>query len=154
KQVQQYLAQGDDKEKVFENLYMEYQDVSVPLSQRIHPRTLDSMLRVELMNRSIFSDFEYRVSPAECDSLIFTRASLNSEFLPSNTYRTRLFPKDMVRDPGMLTITFPDKNTVILSSMTAMMSLSGGLLLVLIFCFAYTIHSILRQKKISEMKTD
>jgi two-component system phosphate regulon sensor histidine kinase PhoR len=35
-----------------------------------------------------------------------------------------------------------------------MMGLSGGLLLVLIFSFGYTIHSILMQKKISEMKTD
>jgi two-component system phosphate regulon sensor histidine kinase PhoR len=57
-------------------------------------------------------------------------------------------------DSGMLTITFPDKNNIILSNLTAMMSLSGGLLLILIFCFGYTIHSILMQKKLSEMKTD
>jgi two-component system, OmpR family, phosphate regulon sensor histidine kinase PhoR len=60
----------------------------------------------------------------------------------------------MIRDSGMLTITFPDKNNVILSNLTVMMGLSGGLLLVLIFSFGYTIHSILMQKKISEMKTD
>jgi two-component system, OmpR family, phosphate regulon sensor histidine kinase PhoR len=34
------------------------------------------------------------------------------------------------------------------------MGITGGLLLVLIFCFSYTIFSILKQKKISEMKTD
>jgi two-component system phosphate regulon sensor histidine kinase PhoR len=34
------------------------------------------------------------------------------------------------------------------------MGLSGGLLLILILSFGYTIHSILMQKKISEMKTD
>jgi two-component system phosphate regulon sensor histidine kinase PhoR len=60
----------------------------------------------------------------------------------------------MIRDSGMLTITFPDKNAIILSNMTAMMGLSGGLLLILILSFGYTIHSILMQKKISEMKTD
>ena len=38
--------------------------------------------------------------------------------------------------------------------MWATMASSAGLLLVLIFIFAYTIYAILRQKKISEMKTD
>ena len=38
--------------------------------------------------------------------------------------------------------------------MTASMATSGALLLVLIVCFGYTIFSILRQKKISEMKMD
>jgi two-component system phosphate regulon sensor histidine kinase PhoR len=38
--------------------------------------------------------------------------------------------------------------------MIATMATSGGLLLVLVFCFGYTIFSILRQKKISEMKMD
>jgi len=34
------------------------------------------------------------------------------------------------------------------------MATTGGLLLVLVFCFGYTLFSIIRQKKISEMKTD
>jgi two-component system phosphate regulon sensor histidine kinase PhoR len=38
--------------------------------------------------------------------------------------------------------------------MTATMGTTGGLLIVLIFCFGYTIFSILKQKKVSEMKID
>ena len=38
--------------------------------------------------------------------------------------------------------------------MTASLATTGGLLLVLIFCFGYTIFSILKQKKVAEMKTD
>jgi two-component system, OmpR family, phosphate regulon sensor histidine kinase PhoR len=153
--VKQYFAEGkDNKEEVFKDLYQEYREVNTPLNKRVHPQTLDSMLRVELRNLSIFSEYEYKVTSAKRDSLIFSRASNNSEFLPANSYETPLFPKDMIRDSGMLTITFPDKNNVILSNLTVMMGLSGGLLLVLIFSFGYTIHSILMQKKISEMKTD
>ncbi|MEJ7779105.1 MAG: HAMP domain-containing sensor histidine kinase [Daejeonella sp.] len=152
--VKDYLASENEKEDVFKDLYTEYQNVHVPLHQRIHPQTLDSMLRMELRNRSILSDYEFKVTSAKRDSLIFTRASNQTKFLPYNSYETPLFPKDIIMDAGMLTITFPDKNTIILSNLTAMMSLSGGLLLILIFCFGYTIHSILMQKKISEMKTD
>lgn len=155
RKVKEYFDAGkENKEDVFKDLYKEYREVNVPLNKRIHPQTLDSMLRAELHNLSIFSDYEYKVTSAKRDSLIFIRASNRTEFLSYNSYETPLFPKDMIRDAGMLTITFPDKNNIILSNLTAMMGLSGGLLLILIFCFGYTIHSILRQKKISEMKTD
>jgi len=153
--VEKFFAAGkNDKEEVFKDLYQEYSEVNVPLSRRVHPQTLDSMLRAELRSLSIFSDFDFKVSSAKRDTVIFLRASTKSGFLPSNSYETPLFPKDMIRDSGMLTINFPNKNNIILSNLTAMMGLSGALLLVLIFSFGYTIHSILMQKKISEMKTD
>ena len=152
--VQELIAAETKKGDVFKDLFEEYGKVSLPLSKRIHPQTLDSMLRTELFNRSINSDFEFKVTSAERDSLIFRRASNQTKFLPYNSYEIPLFPKEIIMDSGMLTITFPDKNTVILANLTAMMSLSGGLLLILIFCFGYTIHTILLQKKLSEMKTD
>lgn len=153
--VKQYFAEEKKKkEDLFKDLYQEYKEVDIPLNQRVHPQTLDSMLRSELRNLAILSNYEFKVTSSVRDSLIFTRASNQTKFLSYNSYETPLFPKDMIRDSGMLTITFPDKNSIILSNMTAMMGLSGGLLLVIIFSFAYTIHSILKQKKISEMKTD
>ncbi len=153
-QVQELFKAETRKGDVFKNLAEEYGKMSLPLNKRIHPQTLDSMLRTELINRSINSDYEYKVTSAKRDSLIFLRASNQTKFLPYNSYEIPLFPKDIIMDSGMLTITFPEKNTIILANLTAMMSLSGGLLLVLIFCFGYTIHTILMQKKLSEMKTD
>lgn len=147
-------AEKKQNKDLFEDLATEYQQVFVPLHKRVHPSILDSMLRHELSNQAINSYFEYKVTSAKRDSLIFTRTSSNTPFLPNNTYQTALFPKDMIRDAGLLTITFPEKNNIILANLTAMMGLSGGLLLILLFCFGYTIHSILQQKKLSEMKTD
>ena len=154
KKVKEYFDAEKENRDLFEDLATEYQQVYMPLNKRVHPLILDSMLRNELQNQSINSYFEYKVTSARRDSLIFTRASTNSPFLPFNTYQTALFPKDMIRDTGLLTITFPEKNNIILANLTAMMGLSGGLLLILLFCFGYTIHSILQQKKLSEMKTD
>ena len=154
KRVKAYFEEKKENKDVFKDLYTEYQQVSVPLSQRIHPLILDSMLRNELLNKAISSNFEYKVTSAKRDSLIFKSASNQTKFLPFNSYETPLFPKDMIRDAGLLTVTFPDKSNIILSNLTAMMGLSGGLLLILLFCFGYTLHSILKQKKLSEMKTD
>lgn len=143
------------KKAVFEDLEKELSEVNVPLKRRIHFGYLDSMLQSELRNAGINIDYKFQVASARNDDmLIFRSASMEVEFEPENTYRTVLFPDDMVRDAGMLMLTFPDKNSMILSNMGIMMGSSGALLLILLFCFGFTIHSIIRQKKISEMKTD
>jgi two-component system phosphate regulon sensor histidine kinase PhoR len=98
------------------------------------------------------------VSTFSSDSLIFSSASYASGskdvFKDANTYQVPIFSKEVINDPGRIKISFPEKNSLILTKMGATMATSGALLLVLILCFGYTIFSILRQKKISEMKMD
>ncbi len=146
---------SENKKVVFEDLETELNEVNVPLKKRINPLYLDSMLRAEFQNAGINSYYAYQVASARHDgALIFRNAAMTVDFEPENTYRTVLFPNDMIRDAGMLMVTFPNKNSVILSNMGFMMSSSAALLLILLFCFGFTIHLIIRQKKISEMKTD
>ncbi|MBC7912985.1 MAG: HAMP domain-containing histidine kinase [Pyrinomonadaceae bacterium] len=148
-------VQTERKRAVFEDLEQELKGVNVPLRNRINPLYLDSMLQAEFQNSGITIDYDRKVTSARNDDvLIFRNASMGAEFEPDNTYKTVLFPNDMIRDAGMLMVTFPHKNSVILSNMGFMMGSSGALLLILVFCFGFTIHSIIRQKKISEMKTD
>ena len=143
---------------VMENLAEEYKKADQPLKNRINTLWLDSLLRFELANKGITLPFSYEVSTTNNDSLIFSKAydmmGQKPVFNVSETYRTPIFTQDVINDPGRLQVYFPDKNSHIINTMTYMLSISGGLLLVLIFCFGYTIFSILRQKKISEMKTD
>ncbi|HEX8377264.1 MAG TPA: HAMP domain-containing sensor histidine kinase [Pedobacter sp.] len=146
---------SEKKKAVFEDLETELNEVNVPLKKRINPLYLDSMLRAEFQNAGINSYYAYQVASArKFGALIFRNASMAVDFEPENTYRTVLFPNDMIRDAGMLMVTFPNKNSVILSNMGFMMGSSAALLLIVLFCFGFTIHLIIRQKKISEMKTD
>jgi two-component system phosphate regulon sensor histidine kinase PhoR len=116
------------------------------------------LLRFELQNKGIFLPFSYEITNASNDSLIYSNAQNISDenpvFLKASSYQTPIFTKEVVNDPGMIKISFPEKNRLILNRMTATMGISGGLLLVLILCFTYTIFLIFRQKKISEMKTE
>lgn len=144
------------KPGVFANLEREYQSADVPLSERINPIILDTLLRVEFHNQGIDLPFRYDVATANNDSLIFSNASNKGDkpiFIDANTYQRSIF-NSAVNDPGKIQVSFPQKNSVILNRMAATMATTGGLLFVLIFCFGYTIYSILKQKKISEMKTD
>jgi two-component system phosphate regulon sensor histidine kinase PhoR len=152
----QNLSSG--KTTVIENLAEEYRKTGEPLNKRVNPFWIDSLLRFELHNKGIYQPFSYEVTTANSDSLIFSSATDNEGkkpvFIAANTYQTPIFSKDVINDPGKIKLAFPQKNSWILRNMTATVGTSGGLLLVLIFCFAYTIFSILKQKKISEMKID
>jgi two-component system phosphate regulon sensor histidine kinase PhoR len=146
------------KMDVMEKLAEEYQKADEPLGTRINQLEIDSLLRFELQNKNISLPFNYEITTASHDSLIFSNAQNFGDekpyFMMASSYQTPIFAKEVVNDPGMLKIYFPEKNRLILNRMTAIMGISGGLLLVLILCFAYTILLIFRQKKISEMKTE
>jgi len=143
---------------VIENLADEYQKSNVPLDKRLSPFWIDSLLRFELHNKGIFLPYNYSVSTFNSDSVLFSSAVYSGDkgvdIIPANTYQMPIFSKEVINDPGKIQITFPQKNSLILAKMTATMATSGGLLLVLVLCFGYTIFSILKQKKIAEMKMD
>ncbi|TCD11662.1 HAMP domain-containing histidine kinase [Pedobacter frigidisoli] len=140
---------------VVEDVSKELQEVNVPIYKRIDLNSLGNILKQELLANNINLKPAYRVSLAKKDSTIYTNVSnIQGEFLPENTYKTPLFGNDLFRDPGMLIVSFPNKNSAILSNLSATLASSGGLLLVLVFIFSYTLYTIVKQKKISEMKTD
>ena len=151
------IKHDPQRQSVIQNLAEEYQHAGKPLNKRIDSVWIDSVLRLELRNKGIALPFSYEVTTANNDSLIFSRALNTGEkpvYLPASTYETAIFGKEIINDPGKIRITFPEKSSFLLSRLTYTMATSGGLMIVLILCFAYTIYMILRQKKISEMKTD
>ena len=146
------------KMNVMENLAEEYQKADEPLNKRIDQLVIDSLLRFELHTNGIDLPFKYEITNASNDSLIYSNAvnfdDNKPSFIPADTYQTPVFTKEVVNDPGMIKISFPEKNRLILNRVTATMGISGGLMLVLISSFTYIILLIFRQKKISEMKTE
>ena len=147
-----------NKSTVIENLAEEYGKFGEPLTMRLDPLWIDTLLRLELHNKGINLGFSYEVTTANNDSLIFSKANditgAKPAFDDAPVYETKIFSKDVINDPGLIRLAFPQKNSHIYHQMTATMATTGGLLIVLVFCFGYTIFSILKQKKVSEMKND
>ncbi|RCH54504.1 sensor histidine kinase [Mucilaginibacter hurinus] len=145
------------KATVIENLAEEYQKSGEPLTKRVNRFWIDSLLRFELHNKGIYLPFSYEVLTAFGDSLIFSNALNMHEkptFIEAGTYQIPIFGNEVINDPGKIKIFFPEKNSLILGRMGASMATTAGLLAVLIFCFGYTIFSIIKQKKVAEMKID
>jgi two-component system, OmpR family, phosphate regulon sensor histidine kinase PhoR len=76
-----------------------------------------------------------------------------NEFLKS-PYKVRLFPDNIIKKDLILSVVFPERTNYVLGSMTWIL---GGSLLFSLFIFstfALSLYFIIRQKKISEMKSD
>lgn len=146
----------DGSVSVFQAAAKEMADKDVPLADRIPSRDkLDTLIKRELLNKGINLDYDFWVKLTKKDSVLYKNVShIAEDILPKNTYGFTLFNKDIIRDPGILFVYFPQKNSLLLDNIFATMASSAALLLVLIFIFTYTIYAIIRQKKLSEMKTD
>jgi two-component system phosphate regulon sensor histidine kinase PhoR len=82
----------------------------------------------------------------------FKKASKN-EFLKS-PYKVSLFPDNIIKRDVLLSVVFPERTNYVMGSMTWIL---GGSLLFSLFIFstfALSLYFIIRQKKISEMKSD
>ncbi|MGK6350648.1 ATP-binding protein [Parapedobacter sp. DT-150] len=125
-----------------------------PLSERIDIAYIKEELQKELVNRDINSVFNLEIKDKNSTLYAFAAFSQAETPSPRSLYTTELFRSDNERSSGRLSVYFPNKEHILLGNVTVMLFSSVSLLLVLIGCFAYTIFTMLRQKKISEMKTD
>src|SRR5205823_2146830 len=65
-----------------------------------------------------------------------------------------LTPENVFIQPKYLSVFFPHEKNYILRTMWLMLTLSGALILLIIFSFYFTISTINRQKKLSDVKND
>nr|WP_199156704.1 HAMP domain-containing sensor histidine kinase [Pedobacter sp. ASV2] len=143
------------RSSIVEDVSKELQERDIPIYKRVKFTDLDAILKQELLNHGIDQRYDMQVKLAQKDSVLYLQASNSANiFLPKNTYKIPLFGSDLFRDPGLLMLSFPNKNSAIISNLSATLASSVGLLLVLVFIFSYTLYAILKQKKVSEMKTD
>jgi two-component system phosphate regulon sensor histidine kinase PhoR len=83
---------------------------------------------------------------------LFKKSGKN-DFLRSN-YMVQLFPDNIIRQNLLVSVIFPERTNYVLGSMAWL--LGGSLLfsLIILATFALSLFFIIRQKKISEMKSD
>lgn len=152
---------GGKSAALIEDFAVTYDMTNKPIRDRVDIDYLEKEMEYELMTRGIFSTFGLEVS--DKNDVIFSMTAkskdINFKDFDKNNpeaaiYSVPLFREDLQQSGTTLTLYFPNKQSQIMSSQLGSMVLSITLVLIIIGCFAYTIYIILRQKKMSEMKTD
>ncbi len=127
---------------------------SFQVSDRERLASLDSILNLELHSQGIKTPFEYGIYNPLHHQLVQEKTGQHSSELLQSPFAFHLFPNDIFINPEYLLLYFPGQQSYILSQMTVMMGTSMVLILVIISSFAFTIITVIRQKKLSVMKND
>ena len=116
-------------------------------------KEIEYALKQSLSYAGIQTPFEYAIiRGGKVQEGTFEKSDKN-DFLKSN-YRVRLFPDNIIRQDLILSVIFPERANYVLGSMALIL---GGSLLFSLFIlatFALSLYFIIRQKKVSEMKSD
>lgn len=125
-----------------------------PIEQRIDTRILDSLIQTELAARGIDTDFDYGVFNTVNRQMVLQKTGNNLVKLMNEGFAFTLFPSEMFRAPDYLLVYFPGEKRFLLHQMANMLGVSVLLILIIILSFAYTMSTLIRQKKLTAMKND
>lgn len=140
--------------KVMQNLAFEFISDEKTIEDRIKPFQLDSILKTELSNRGITTPYQFCVINVGENKIMSTNSPENKNALLKSRYKTDLFPNDLLAKPILLSLHFPQSLSYVLSTMWVMLISSSLFILVMLFGFSFTIYTIFRQKKLSDIKND
>lgn len=129
------------------NIYNDY-------SNAIDTLLLDSVIQRELLDKGISADYVFGILPSKTPPGDINRLSEKEVFLFASNFKINLSPDNVFIKPQFLSVYFPDQRNYLLSSMGFMLVISGAFMIVIVFSFYYTISTIFKQKKLSEIKND
>ena len=130
------------------------------IHERIDQRLLDSLITEELRIRHIVCNYEYGVFGEEGGAaLLSLNDAADSTLVRNSPHRTRLFRNDWPQERTMgnswwLHLSVPSRPSILLRSMWPMLVTSAIFLLMVAAIFGFTMRTILRQKRLGDIKND
>ncbi|MCD4768865.1 MAG: HAMP domain-containing histidine kinase [Bacteroidales bacterium] len=141
----------NNKTVLLENIMGRILSEIPPLAERVDPNETNSLINSTLLRVGITVGYEYGINDGE--EIIYNSENF-SLGAPSSKYLRQLFPNDPVPGQYRLTLYFPREMKYLISQVGFMGFSSIFITLMLIFFSAMNIIIILRQKRLSEIRTD
>jgi two-component system phosphate regulon sensor histidine kinase PhoR len=122
------------------------------IEERLEQGKFEGIIREALADRGINMDFEYAVT--RWNSILAFKSDNYMPDADAEYYKVQLFPDDFFSKSDYLTIYFPSKKNFIFKSLGYMAFSSIILTLIIVASFTITIFIIIRQKRLSEIRSD
>jgi len=154
--IQQKQEFSNAEIKKIDNRYLEatFKDISViePIYKRISVDSLKNWITDELFKRGIDYKFEFGILNDEILTKVHSKY-FNPDDENFKFYKFRIFPDKSGLTRYELVLAF-NKNELFKHESMRIQLLSDLLMLIILIIYILTIYFIIRQKKISQMKTD
>ncbi|MES2794502.1 MAG: HAMP domain-containing sensor histidine kinase [Bacteroidota bacterium] len=153
------MTKLSQKSEIMKDVFGDYLLKERPISERINKIGLDSMLHSEILQRGYNIPMEYGIALSNDTSQLHYLSSpkLNLEaqkIIKSEGYQANLFPNDMFNGNNKLLVYFPDRKTFLLRSIWMNILGSIAMIGIVLVCFYIAVNTILKQKKLAEIKND
>ncbi len=143
------------KTALAKEVFSDYLFKERPINERVEPHYIDSLLRKELALKHITLDYAFGIGPASPkrtnDWIFASNAQMKRQPVQ---YMAALFPNDLHNSGQFLHVHFPDSMGFIWQTMGLNLLGSAILLFIMIGCFYIALMTIIRQKKLAEIKND
>jgi two-component system phosphate regulon sensor histidine kinase PhoR len=151
--VNEITSKNNKLEEVIEDMVIELKDINENVNPEADIELIKETIKKTMEDKGINLPYEYAVFNPENDTGYLSKSS-GFTSKENIEYKTRLYPQNVFYKPELLILTFPDKKAHIYRSVSLLLGGSMLFTLIILFTFFITIRIILRQKKLSEIKTD
>jgi len=116
---------------------------------------INTLIAEALKEKDIVTDFEFGIYSPATNSMILQKTGEYPQKLLNESFVFDLAPLvSLFSPPNKLLIYFPEIKEYIVSQLWQMLFVSIILFIVIIISFSFSIYTIFRQKRLSEMKND
>ena len=137
-------------EIVFEDVYKDLAS-RFPIHKRVTKEEIQKLLSEKLKEEGIDIDFEFAIYSNDLATRV---RSDNFENYDASAFSVFMFYNENNQSTYKLLVSFPDDKKFILSSNMGMILLSVIFTSIIILAYGSALHQLVKQRKISEIKTD
>lgn len=141
-------------ENIFEKVIYEFNSKNITIKDRINEEDLPNEIKKGLHSFDINTDFEYAIIDGNTNKIVTSSDSNINPLLIESGHQVILFPNDIFLSNQKLALQFPDQFNLTYKSIFSLLILSAIFTLFIIFTFINAILLILKQKRISDIKSD
>ena len=130
-----------------------YKDIAsaMPIQERVSNDVLNKLIKKELDENGVNTHFEFGVYS---NGLATKIRSENFSYDKDATYSTPIFTDNEGTEKYRLLVTFPYKKKFLLSELVSITVLSIIFTLIILIAYTSALNQLIRQRQISEIKTD
>ncbi|MBI9033503.1 MAG: HAMP domain-containing histidine kinase, partial [Bacteroidales bacterium] len=125
-----------------------------PITERLPVPLLDSLIGYELEEKGVEASYEFGVFSSGTNQIVIQKTGNHTEELLHESFAYNIYPNEMFMSPEYLMMYFPKKRQYLVQQMWGLVGGSVVLIIIIILSFYFTITTIFKQRKISEMKND
>ncbi len=124
------------------------------IEKRISSGLIDTLIREEFIGKGITLVYDFGVYSPARNRIVLEKNSKYRDQLLQQGYSFPLLPGTGIASTDYLLVFFPEKTTYAFASLWGMLIVSISLVIIIISAFAYSMLTIIRQRKLSELKND